>query len=116
MPKRVLVTGAAGFVGFHCGACGRVRACGMHPHTTSSAFMRGVCCLTGCPRVVAAAQRLHARGDVVLGVDNFNSSYSVQLKYDRARELRRQGITYARAGAGCVRASALWGERSRVVS
>ncbi|WP_068467701.1 NAD-dependent epimerase/dehydratase family protein [Candidatus Protochlamydia phocaeensis] len=39
-----------------------------------------------------AALQLHARGDHVIGYDNFNSYYDVQLKRDRARELTRRGI------------------------
>ena len=45
---KVLLTGAAGFIGMHC------------------------------------AQRLLARGDDVVGVDNLNEYYPVQLKKDRA--------------------------------
>ena len=44
---RVLVTGAAGFIGFH------------------------------------VTQRLLARGDIVIGIDNLNSYYDVRLKEDR---------------------------------
>ncbi len=54
--KRVLITGAAGFVGFHL------------------------------------ARFLQARGDRVLGIDNFNDYYQPQLKRDRARELSHSGI------------------------
>ena len=49
-----LITGAAGFIGFH------------------------------------TAARLLARGERVLGVDNVNDYYSVQLKRDRLSELRRR--------------------------
>jgi len=49
--KRILVTGAAGFIGFH------------------------------------VADALRKRGDVVVGVDNFNAYYDVQLKRDRERLL-----------------------------
>jgi UDP-glucuronate 4-epimerase len=49
---KVLVTGAAGFIGMHC------------------------------------AQRLLARGDEVLGIDNLSPYYSVQLKQDRLAQLR----------------------------
>lgn len=55
--KVVLVTGAAGFVGFH------------------------------------TARRLQARGDAVLGLDNFNHYYDVSLKLERERLLRAQGIS-----------------------
>jgi UDP-glucuronate 4-epimerase len=50
----VLVTGAAGFIGFH------------------------------------VAQRLLARGDRVIGVDNLNDYYAVSLKRDRLAEIMRQ--------------------------
>lgn len=48
----VLVTGAAGFIGFH------------------------------------VAQRLLARGDTVVGVDNLNTYYDVRLKHDRLARIR----------------------------
>ncbi|HEY0131415.1 MAG TPA: GDP-mannose 4,6-dehydratase [Allosphingosinicella sp.] len=50
---KILVTGAAGFIGHHLGA------------------------------------RLLARGDEVVGIDNFNDYYSVALKRDREAKLRR---------------------------
>ena len=49
---KVLVTGAAGFIGMHC------------------------------------AQRLLARGDQVIGVDNLSPYYSVELKRDRLKQLK----------------------------
>ena len=52
---RVLVTGAAGFIGF---------------------------CL---------AQRLLARGDIVIGIDNLNDYYQVSLKRDRVAQLAEAG-------------------------
>ena len=52
MIKRILVTGAAGFIGSH------------------------------------TSQRLLARGDSVVGLDNLNDYYSVQLKEDRLARLR----------------------------
>jgi UDP-glucuronate 4-epimerase len=55
--KRVLVTGAAGFIGFH------------------------------------AASALHARGDQVLGIDNFNEYYPSALKRARAEQLARLGVS-----------------------
>ncbi|MFN4290734.1 MAG: NAD-dependent epimerase [Permianibacter sp.] len=54
MSKRILVTGAAGFIGSH------------------------------------TSQRLLARGDSVVGLDNLNDYYSVQLKEDRLARLREQ--------------------------
>jgi UDP-glucuronate 4-epimerase len=51
---KVLVTGAAGFIGFH------------------------------------TSQRLLARGDVVVGLDNLNDYYTVQLKHDRLAQLSPQ--------------------------
>lgn len=56
MEKRVLVTGAAGFIGFHL------------------------------------ALALKARGDRVLGFDNFNDYYCQELKKARYRELQKHGI------------------------
>lgn len=56
MSKRIFLTGAAGFIGFHL------------------------------------AQFLQARGDHVIGYDNFNSYYSPQLKRDRAQKLSELGI------------------------
>ncbi len=53
MPKTILVTGAAGFIGFH------------------------------------VAQALLKRGDVVIGVDNFNAYYDPQLKADRNGRLEK---------------------------
>lgn len=50
--KRILVTGAAGFIGYH------------------------------------VAARLLARGDAVLGIDDFNAYYAPKLKEDRAADLR----------------------------
>lgn len=50
-----MITGAAGFVGFH------------------------------------SALQLHARGDAVLGLDNFNDYYDVRLKYNRESILREKG-------------------------
>ncbi|MCB1213206.1 MAG: GDP-mannose 4,6-dehydratase [Chlamydiia bacterium] len=54
--KSVLLTGAAGFIGFH------------------------------------TALALHARGDEVIGVDNFNSYYDPSLKRARAALLAEKGI------------------------
>ncbi len=54
MPRKVLVTGAAGFIGFHF------------------------------------AQALLARGDEVVGLDNLNDYYNVQLKRDRLQQLTAQ--------------------------
>ena len=48
----VLVTGAAGFIGFH------------------------------------VSQRLLARGDTVVGIDNLNAYYDVRLKHDRLARLQ----------------------------
>ncbi len=57
MAKRIFLTGAAGFIGFHL------------------------------------AQALVARGDTVLGFDNFNPYYSPDLKRARARVLQEIGVT-----------------------
>ena len=48
---KVMVTGAAGFIGMHC------------------------------------AERLLARGDTVVGVDNLNDYYEVSLKEDRLKRV-----------------------------
>ncbi len=56
---KIMVTGVAGFIGFH------------------------------------VAQRLLARGDEVVGIDNLNSYYDVQLKRDRLAELQgRPGFSF----------------------
>ncbi len=55
--KRVLLTGAAGFIGFH------------------------------------TAIALHNRGDEVIGCDNFNPYYPVELKRAREKELKKLGIS-----------------------
>lgn len=54
--KRILITGAAGFIGFH----------------TARAFAK--------------------RGDHVIGLDNFNDYYDVNLKKNRAKELSQLNI------------------------
>jgi len=54
--KRILITGAAGFIGFHL------------------------------------ASHLKARGDFVVGLDNFNAYYDPWLKRTRAQRLQEQGI------------------------
>lgn len=54
MSRKVLVTGSAGFIGFHF------------------------------------AQALLARGDEVVGLDNLNDYYDVQLKHDRLKQLTAQ--------------------------
>lgn len=54
--KRVIITGAAGFIGYHL------------------------------------ALHLKARGDFVIGLDNFNSYYDPHLKKDRAAQLQKAGI------------------------
>src|SRR5437016_5555266 len=64
MKKKVLLTGAAGFIGFHL------------------------------------AQRLHARGDGVIGYDNFNDYYSVELKRERERLLKEKGIEIVEGDIG----------------
>lgn len=56
MKKRIFLTGAAGFIGFHL------------------------------------AKKLHARGDDVIGFDNFNDYYDPSLKHRRKAELNKLGI------------------------
>ncbi len=63
--RRVLVTGAAGFVGFH------------------------------------TALELHKAGDVVFGLDSFNTYYDVRLKHARADLLRRAGMATLFEGNVC---------------
>ncbi len=59
---RILVTGAAGFIGFHL------------------------------------SRALLARGDTVVGLDNLNDYYEVQLKLDRLAQLERTpGFTFVKA-------------------
>jgi UDP-glucuronate 4-epimerase len=55
---KILVTGAAGFIGMHC------------------------------------TQRLLARGDSVVGVDNLSPYYSVQLKKDRLAQLKHRAFAF----------------------
>ncbi|MDN3507978.1 MAG: NAD-dependent epimerase/dehydratase family protein, partial [Simkaniaceae bacterium] len=38
------------------------------------------------------AKKLAARGDIVIGCDNFNEYYPSQLKYDRATDLKADGV------------------------
>jgi UDP-glucuronate 4-epimerase len=54
--KNILITGAAGFIGYHL------------------------------------ARGLHARGDKVIGLDNFNEYYDPRLKYSRCDLLKADGI------------------------
>ncbi|MEX1013078.1 MAG: NAD-dependent epimerase/dehydratase family protein [Waddliaceae bacterium] len=61
MNKRVLITGCAGFIGYHL------------------------------------AKALQARGDFVVGLDNFNDYYSPKLKNDRADSLKSLGIDIKKA-------------------
>jgi UDP-glucuronate 4-epimerase len=61
---KVLVTGAAGFIGMH------------------------------------VSQRLLARGDTVIGLDNLNEFYDPQLKRDRLSTLARAGFTFVKVGVG----------------
>ena len=56
MGKRILITGAAGFIGYHL------------------------------------ALHLKARGDFVIGLDNFNTYYDLQLKKNREEKLLKAGI------------------------
>lgn len=60
MTKSLLVTGAAGFIGFHL------------------------------------AKAAKARGDKVVGLDNFNSYYDPKLKESRAEQLKLKGIEILR--------------------
>ena len=50
MPKKILITGTAGFIGFHL------------------------------------AKSLILRGDEVIGIDNINDYYDVNIKYGRLKE------------------------------
>jgi len=54
--------------------------------------------VTGCAGFIGmhTAQRLIARGDEVVGVDNLNDYYDVKLKVDRLRQLEgRRGFAFA---------------------
>lgn len=54
--------------------------------------------VTGCAGFIGmhTAQRLVARGDEVVGVDNLNDYYDVQLKVDRLRQLEgKRGFAFA---------------------
>jgi UDP-glucuronate 4-epimerase len=62
--RKVLLTGAAGFIGMHC------------------------------------AQRLLARGDKVVGVDNLSDYYPVKLKRDRLKLLEHKNFRFHRADIG----------------
>lgn len=59
--KRILITGAAGFIGYHL------------------------------------ALHLNARGDFVIGIDNFNAYYDPHLKKDRVAQLQKLGIEVLRS-------------------
>lgn len=59
--KRILITGAAGFIGYHL------------------------------------ALHLKARGDFVIGIDNFNAYYDPHLKKDRVAQLQKSGIEVLRS-------------------
>ena len=48
------------------------------------------------------AKALHARGDFVIGYDNFNDYYTPQLKLDRAKALRKLGIKIIKGDIGQV--------------
>jgi len=65
---KVLLTGAAGFIGMHC------------------------------------AQRLLARGDEVVGVDNLNDYYPVQLKKDRLAQIHHPKFSFAQIDIADARA------------
>ena len=65
---RYLITGAAGFIGFH------------------------------------TAQALLNRGDQVLGIDNLNDYYSVQLKRDRLAQLDHSGFEFHQADIADLKA------------
>lgn len=62
--KKILITGAAGFIGFH------------------------------------VAERLHRDGHLVVGIDNFNDYYSVNLKQRRAEILRKKKINLVEGDIG----------------
>ncbi len=59
--KHVLITGVAGFIGFHL------------------------------------AEALRKQNATVIGIDNFNDYYEVQLKKDRAQNLEKLGVTIIKA-------------------
>ena len=74
---KVLVTGAAGFIGMHC------------------------------------AQRLLARGDQVLGIDNLTPYYSVELKKDRLKQLEHKAFGFEEVDIAEAKALASCFERNK---
>jgi UDP-glucuronate 4-epimerase len=70
--KRVFVTGAGGFIGFHCAKALKARG-------------------SVCNDVRALRERCPARNEV-LGYDNFNDYYDVRLKRARQAELEKIGV------------------------
>ncbi len=56
--------------------------------------MKKICLITGCAGFIGfhTARALAAQGHEVVGIDNFNSYYDVNLKLAREKELKRHGI------------------------
>ncbi len=80
---KVLVTGAAGFIGMH------------------------------------VSQRLLARGDTVVGIDNLNDYYDVNLKLARLEQLKHPSFSFQKIDIGgrrCDRASVRRPKDSKVSS
>lgn len=100
--KRIIVTGAAGFIGFNTGTSdeGRLQLCVVAcTIALTAAFVR------------MPALRAHKRGDRVVGLDSFSAYYAVPLKHSRVSMLARHGVRWARCLAcdlqqGCCLTSA----------
>ena len=59
---------------------------------TGTRYLMTKLLVTGCRRIhrLSHSQRLLARGDTVVGLDNINDYYSVQLKLDRLKQLQAE--------------------------
>ena len=60
----------------------------MHAYKPKTVFITGIAGFIG----YHLAKALQARGDLVIGCDNFNEYYPVFLKKERTKELKSLGI------------------------